>query len=95
MAGDLAREGVRPSIICKVGRWASKRAMKQYIRDGLAQRLSSYAYNPIVRQSAGRYRRRVQARGVDVSDGYDSSSAHESGVRERQHSSEGYDDTDE
>ena len=36
MGSDFAGEGVRPSVIYKVGRWASKRAMNQYIRAGLA-----------------------------------------------------------
>ena len=41
LASDLQRQGVPVKTIMKIGRWESERAMKQYVRDGLAQRLSS------------------------------------------------------
>ena len=41
MASDLQRLGVSVKTIMKIGRWESERAMKQYVRDGLAQRLAS------------------------------------------------------
>ena len=41
MASDLQRQGVSVKTIMKIGRWESERAMKQYVRDGLAQRLAS------------------------------------------------------
>ena len=44
MASDLHRMGVPVKAIMKVGRWESERAMSQYIRDGLAQRLASAKY---------------------------------------------------
>ena len=39
LASDLEREDVPRSTTKKLGRWASARAMEQYMRDGLAQRL--------------------------------------------------------
>ena len=51
MASDLQRCGVRVKTIMKWGRWESERAMKQYVRDGLAQRLSSARFSS-VRRSA-------------------------------------------
>lgn len=95
MASDLARANVRPNVICKVGRWASKRAMTQYIRDSLAQRLSSYAYNPIVVHAVGGGEARAGLRMADSGDGYDSIGDREMNDRGRQDSSEGYDDTDD
>ena len=47
VAGDLHREKVRPKIIMQTGRWRSRRAMEQYIRDGLAQQLSQPTFRPI------------------------------------------------
>ena len=41
LASDLHRNGVAVKIIMKLGRWESERAMSQYVRDGLAQRLTS------------------------------------------------------
>ena len=41
MASDLHRMAVPVKTIMKVGRWESERAMAQYIRDGLGQRLTS------------------------------------------------------
>ena len=94
LASDLARANVRPGVICKAGRWSSKRAMQQYIRDSLAQRLSSYAYNPIVRRTVGKARPRASRGAAHSSDGYDSSGDQEDSGRERQDSSDGYDDSD-
>ena len=51
MASDLQRCGVPVKVIMKLGRWESERAMRQYVRDGLAQRLSSARFAS-VRQSA-------------------------------------------
>ena len=39
ITSELERAGVPRSIIKKLGRWSSDRAMKQYIRDGLTQLL--------------------------------------------------------
>ena len=47
MAGDLERERVPRLHIKKVGRWASDKAMEQYARDGLAQRLSRLSFKSI------------------------------------------------
>ena len=47
MASDLQRCGVSVKTIMKMGRWESERAMKQYVRDGLAQRLSSAKFSSI------------------------------------------------
>ena len=41
MASDVIRRGVPVKTIMKLGRWESERAMKQYVRDGLAQHLGS------------------------------------------------------
>ena len=94
LASDLARANVRPNVICKAGRWSSKRAMQQYVRDSLAQRLSSYAYNPIVERAISRARPRDGREAAHSSDGYDSSCDQEISERERQDSSDGYDDSD-
>lgn len=45
MASDLQRCGVSVPTIMKLGRWESERAMKQYVHDGLAQRLSSACFH--------------------------------------------------
>ena len=47
MASDLHRMGVPVKAIMKVGRWESERAMSQYIRDGLAQRLVSAKFSSL------------------------------------------------
>lgn len=47
MASDLERERVPRLHIKKIGRWNSDRAMEQYARDGLAQRMASVTFNPI------------------------------------------------
>ena len=47
IAGDMYRERVRPKLIMRTGRWRSRRAMEQYIRDGLAQQLSQPTFRPI------------------------------------------------
>ena len=47
MASDLHRCGVPVKTIMKLGRWESERAMKQYVRDGLAQRLSSARFTSL------------------------------------------------
>ena len=53
MASDLHRMGVPVKAIMKIGRWESERAMAQYIRDGLAQRLTSAKFSSL-RGSAAR-----------------------------------------
>ena len=40
LASDMEREGVPRPVIMKFGRWNSAKAMAQYARDGLGQRLS-------------------------------------------------------
>ena len=47
MASDLEREGVPRLNIKKIGRWTSDKAMEQYARDGLAQRLTTLTYKPL------------------------------------------------
>ena len=47
MASDLMRCGVPVKTIMKLGRWESERAMLQYVRDGLAQRLRSASFAPV------------------------------------------------
>ena len=47
LAGDLIREGIPRRVIMKHGRWTSAKAMEQYTRDALAQRLYSYEYTRI------------------------------------------------
>lgn len=95
MASDLAREGVRPNVICKIGRWASERAMTQYVRDGLAQRLSSYGFSQLVRPSGSGAGRRVGHNDSEhSSDGYDTGSDADKVVRESAQSSDGYDVSD-
>lgn len=44
LAGDLVREGIPRRVIMKHGRWMSSKAMEQYTRDALAQRLYNYEY---------------------------------------------------
>ena len=47
IASDLHRMGVPVKAIMKVGRWNSERAMTQYIRDGLAQRIASAQFTSL------------------------------------------------
>ena len=47
IAGDLHRAGVHPKLIMRIGRWRSRRAMEQYVRDGLAQRLERPSFKAI------------------------------------------------
>lgn len=58
MASDLHRSGVPVKAIMKLGRWESERAMSQYVRDGLAQRLTSAKFAS-VRKSAAEVARLV------------------------------------
>ena len=48
MASDLERERVPRLHIKKIGRWESDKAMEQYARDGLAQRLQRLTYRSVV-----------------------------------------------
>ena len=52
LASDLTREGVPRRTIMKHGRWASPKAMEQYNRDGLAQRISTCSYKRITDSAA-------------------------------------------
>ena len=52
LASDLHRHGVPVKAIMKLGRWESERAMSQYVRDGLAQRLPSARFAPITAAAA-------------------------------------------
>ena len=47
LAGDMWREGVITRVIMKFGRWNDPRAMTQYARDALAQRIQQLRYQPI------------------------------------------------
>ena len=77
MAGDLEREDIPRSTIKKLGRWHSERAMEQYMRDGLAQKLSSTQYRQIM--SMGERVKVISTKVVQViadnddSEGYDES----------------------
>lgn len=79
IAGDLERESVPRPRIKKLGRWSSDRAMEQYIRGGLAQRLQRLLFR-FVTCSKGRVTTRgsksikVRTRSSDSSEGYDVSS---------------------
>ena len=82
MAGDLEREDVPRETIKKIGRWSSKDAMEQYMRDGLAQRLQNLKYWQIT--SIGGRVRRLSTRSrtaklakEDSSEGYDDSEEEE------------------
>ena len=77
LASDLEWENIPRSRIKKVGRWNSDRAMEQYIRDGLAQRLRSIQYRSIY-MTGKRIRvgkciapRAQWKRDTDSSEGYD------------------------
>ena len=78
MAGDLERENVPRSRIKKLGRWDSDRAMEQYIRGGLAQRLQKIAFYRInclqhrIKNKRGK-EKLVSVKVEDSSEGYDSS----------------------
>lgn len=80
LATDLEREDVSRTIIMKTGRWASARAMEQYIRDGLAQQLPRIRFYRIT--SERNKARRVSLKSTsaikeelseDASGGYDDS----------------------
>ena len=47
LAGDMWREGINWRVIIKFGRWHDKRAMEQYARDALVQRLQTISITPI------------------------------------------------
>lgn len=77
MASDLEREDVPRMVIKKMGRWNSARAMEQYMRDGLAQRLRKIEFWNIA-SKRGRIRRILKksfaGRNIaDASEGYDDS----------------------
>ena len=78
MAGDLDRENVSRARIKRIGRWESDRAMEQYIRGGLAQRLQRIAFHRIncsqrkIKSKRGNYKV-VRIKFSDSSEGYDSS----------------------
>ena len=76
MASDLEREDVPRMVIKKMGRWSSARAMEQYMRDGLAQRLSKIQFWSIT-SKRGRVKRNMKQvckrSKDDGSEGYDDS----------------------
>ena len=77
MASDLEREDVPRLVIKKMGRWNSARAMEQYMRDGLAQRLRKIEFWNIAYRR-GRIRRILKtsfagSQRADASEGYDDS----------------------
>ena len=78
IAGDLDRENVPRARIKKVGRWESDRAMEQYIRGGLTQRLQKIAFHRIncfqrkIKNKRGNCKV-VRIKYSDSSEGYDSS----------------------
>lgn len=78
MASDLEREDIPRPTIKKLGRWHSTRAMEQYMRDGLAQKLSSTRYRRIA--SMGGRVKKILTHSVKIIDDYDNS--------------EGYDESD-
>lgn len=86
MAGDLEREDVPRARIKKMGRWDSDRAMEQYIRGGLAQRLQRIAFHRIncfqrkIKNNRGKARV-VRVQYSDSSEGYDSSDEADSKLR--------------
>lgn len=49
LASDMEREGVKRRVIMKYGRWFDERAMEQYARDGLAQRLQHIRFNKVTK----------------------------------------------
>ena len=78
LASDLEREDVPRSTTKKLGRWSSARAMEQYMRDGLAQRLRKIRYYSIVCRGGVIKRRssntqKVSSKVTDESEGYDES----------------------
>ena len=62
MASDLERERIPRLHIKRVGRWSSDRAMEQYARDGLAQRLQRLTYSRIIAKQSALQRLAWQAR---------------------------------
>ena len=77
MASDLEREDVPRPVIKKRGRWSSDRAMEQYIRDGLAQKLTKIQFW-YVTLAKGRVKRSLQKlikqeESLNASEGYDES----------------------
>ena len=75
MAGDLEREDTPRPTIKKIGRWRSSRAMEQYIRDGLAQKLSSAKFRRIA--SMGGRVKKVRTHSARVVDDYDDSEGYD------------------
>lgn len=78
LASDLEREDVPRSTTKKLGRWSSTRAMEQYMRDGLAQRLQRIRYYKIACRGSRVKRisavaRKVSTRKTDESEGYEDS----------------------
>ena len=78
LAGDLERSNVPRATIKKHGRWASTRAMEQYIRDGLAQKIYKLRFWHIQCKQRRVTRRRTELTRVeaatDDSEGYDDDS---------------------
>ena len=78
LASDLERSDVPRPTIKKLGRWSSSRAMEQYMRDGLAQKIYKLQFWHI-RHEHGEVTRRTAKPAVaeeptDGSEGYDDDS---------------------
>ena len=78
MASDLERSNVPRATIQKHGRWSSVRAMEQYMRDGLAQKIGKVQFWHIQCRRRKVTRRRMELTRVeavtDDSEGYDDDS---------------------
>ena len=78
LASDLERDDVPRPTIKKLGRWASERAMEQYMRDGLAQKICRLRFWRVQQRHGEVTRRTAQLATVDKStddsEGYDDDS---------------------
>ena len=78
LASDLERSDVPRPTIKKLGRWSSERAMEQYMRDGLAQKMYKLQFWHIQHRH-GEVTRKTAASAIvepstDTSEGYDEDS---------------------
>ena len=75
LASDLERNDVPRPTIKKLGRWASERAMEQYMRDGLAQKICRLQFWHVQHRHGEVTRRTAQLatidKSTDDSEGYD------------------------
>ena len=78
LASDLERSDVPRSTIKKLGRWSSERAMEQYMRDGLAQKIYKLRFWHIQHKhgevTRGTVEPTVVEASTDSSEGYDDDS---------------------